>query len=65
MTYKIFSSFLAIVLFSGLMFAQVELTKEQAQIQSALETQLRAEQNKLDPILTEGTGILLVQDILV
>ena len=63
MTYRIFSLFLAIILLSGVVFAQTEKSKEQLELQSALESQLRTQNDVFDPALTEGVGeILLVQD---
>ncbi len=63
MIYKIFSLFLSIIFISGVVFAQTEKSKEQLELQSALESQLRTQNDVFDPTLTEGVGeILLVQD---
>jgi hypothetical protein len=63
LTYKVLFSSFAIILFSGILIAQSEVSKEQLELQSALESQLRTQNDVFDPALTEGVGeILLVQD---
>ncbi len=60
--YKSVFAFLFLCLFSVNLFAQSDNSRLNDELQSALDNQNLAQQTKLDPTLTEGIGILLLQD---
>lgn len=62
MPYKSLFTFFLLGLFSVSVFAQSGDARLQDELQSALQTQLKAKQIVNGPNLTEGSGILLLQD---
>ena len=63
MMYKIFVTFFAFTIAFGNTYAQVDAsTRLQEELQSARDSELRARNEVFNPQLTEGLGVLLVED---